>query len=159
MNKKRFLILGIMIAVLAGLTLGGCALFKSLTADQKARIVADLVQDQLQISFMGAKDFMALHEDDEALQEAWKGKIVPAVDVTNRTLRDVMQLLGNEQTVELLRSRLSADDAKIILGTMLNSAITSWKWVIKVSLGDIPEWSDILAKNAAFQMDIDAEME
>ena len=144
-------------ALLVALVFAGCAFWSNLTTDEKMRVVSDMVQDQLEVGFDGAKAFVMLHPEEPNFMQAWKEEIVPAFDVTNRTMHDVVLLVSRGGTTEVMKS-LGPEDWHVILGTALESAIRSWKFAKAVMLKDIPEWSAVLDKNLAFQVKIDAEL-
>lgn len=90
MNKKglgKFIVLFLLIFVV------GCAAWSTLTRDEKARAVVDLMQTQLEEMFDQSKAYLDLHPE---YQDKWKTEIVPAFDVANKTLADVAHLAKSQ---------------------------------------------------------------
>jgi len=67
----------------------GCASWRLLTPDEKARASIDLMQTQLEEMFDTSKAYVDLHPE---YVDKWKAEIVPAFDVANKTLADVAYL-------------------------------------------------------------------
>ena len=63
--------------------------WNTLTPDQKARVVINDLQAQLDKKFDETKAYVALKPE---LQAVWKSDIVPAFDVANRALKSSMVL-------------------------------------------------------------------
>lgn len=63
--------------------------WQDIKADEKARIICEFIQSELEITFDTAKNYVVMHPQ---FQADWKAKVVPAFDVANKTLASYMIL-------------------------------------------------------------------
>ena len=101
--KKKVFIQAILVILMAVLMVG-CAHWAELTRQEKARTVADGIQEELDEMFDSSKMYLDLHPE---YQEKWKTKIVPAFDLANKTLKEVSELAKMEViTPDEVRQRM-----------------------------------------------------
>jgi hypothetical protein len=95
MKKKVVGFAGVVLLLLAVV---GCSLFltqvqqdavANLTLDQKARLVADGFQSQLERDFDSAKAYVD-SSPDPTVKAAWKAQIVPIFDSANKALAKII---------------------------------------------------------------------
>ena len=92
------------VIVIALVLLCGCAHWSALTPEQKARAVADEIQDQLIDLYDTSKAYLSLHPEYET---KWKAEILPAFDLANRSLKSTMELARMEViTPDEVRTRM-----------------------------------------------------
>lgn len=90
--------------------------WNALTPDEKARTVLADFQDQLTNSWKMGKDYVALHPEHQAI---WKEKVVPAFDIANKKLADLMKR-GMSQT---LTPDTIYDEAQDLITNVINYLI------------------------------------
>lgn len=104
--KRRLLVMPIILMLLVGcVTMSNLqAKWNSLTQDQKARIVINDLQGQLTNLFDQGKLYVTANPTK---QTEWKTKVIPAFDVANKALGDVIAL-GRTQllTPDLIYARV-----------------------------------------------------
>jgi enamine deaminase RidA (YjgF/YER057c/UK114 family) len=94
MRKTRVIwaaMLVLILTLVVGLT--GCATFQenwdALTPDQKARVIVNDLQAQTEHAFDTSKAYVVAHPQYQA---TWQNEIVPAFNVTNEALKNVIVL-------------------------------------------------------------------
>lgn len=92
----------------------GCAAqWELLTPDQKARATTDMIQIQLEETFDQAKAYIDVHPEH---LEVWKAEIVPAFDLANKALKDVIELAQMEEiTPAEVRARVNPLVNRVII--------------------------------------------
>lgn len=86
----------------------GCAglmeKWKALTPDQKARVTIDFLQDQLDGHLEMSIAYVRAHPE---LEERWKAEGVPAFDLANKAIKDVIDLGQEEElTPEIVKAKV-----------------------------------------------------
>jgi hypothetical protein len=94
MKRAKAIWAVLLVLVLAiGLGLSSCATIQeswdNLTPDEKARVIVNDLQQQLNQAFDTSKAYVALHPEYQA---KWQGEIVPAFDVANEAMENVILL-------------------------------------------------------------------
>lgn len=90
----------------------GCAHWDALTPDEKARATVDLMQTQLEEMFDQSKLYVDAHPE---YLEKWKTEIVPAFDVANKTLLDVINLAKTKD--------MTASEVRAIVQPLINRVV------------------------------------
>lgn len=90
--QRRIAVFGVLVVVFA-LMFSGCGLLSGLTRDEKARLITDGWQETLGDLWTEGKAYIAEHPQH---QELWKEKVVPAFDIANTTLKDIIDLAQKE---------------------------------------------------------------
>jgi enamine deaminase RidA (YjgF/YER057c/UK114 family) len=96
--KRAKVIWSVLLALilLVGIGLAGCASIQEswdrLTPDQKARVIVNDLQQQLDQAFDTSKAYVALHPEYQA---TWQNEVVPAFDVANEAMKNVITLAQN----------------------------------------------------------------
>jgi len=109
-------VMSILLVLALCVCLASCASLKAawqgLTPDQKARVVLDELQTQLDQNFDLAKNYVDAHPE---YAEVWKAEVVPTFDLANKALKDVMDLAQKgEITPEEVRSRVMPFVNKVV---------------------------------------------
>jgi len=90
-QRKTALMCILLIALIV--VFSGCSLLSGLTRDEKARLITDGWQETLGDLWTEGKAYIAEHPQH---QELWKEKVVPAFDIANTTLKDIIDLAQKE---------------------------------------------------------------
>ena len=88
MKKFRFIVIPLLVVLLLGCA-GLQEKWNALTPDQKARIIINDIQGQLNNAFATGKAYVTAKPE---YQEKWKTQIVPAFDVANKSLASVIAI-------------------------------------------------------------------
>lgn len=95
----------------------GCSYFgtiqqkwDNLTSDEKARIIVNDMQGQLDNLFNAGKVYVTANPKYAG---EWKGKIVPAFDTANKSLATVIAL-GSKATPDILYSKIQPQITSIV---------------------------------------------
>lgn len=179
--KRQIKLLLVMVVFLSLVACAGVQeKWNALTPDEKARVVVNDIQAQLNTLFDTGKAYVMANPK---YQDKWKKEIIPAFDLANKTLASANilakagkitpdQVYGQVQpvlnsviallvSIGAVKPITAAVDVMIVLALingLMGLAYNAWSTLNKVK-GDekIPTWEEILEENKKLQDKIDAE--
>ena len=175
---KLFMVMVVLLSLVA--CAGVQEKWNALTPDEKARVVVSDIQSQLNTLFDTGKAYVVANPK---YQEKWRGQIIPAFDLANKTLASATILakagkitpdqvyaqvqpmlnsvIGLLVSIGAVKPITAAVDVMVLLALIngfMGLAYNLWSTANKIK-GDqkIPTWEEILEENKKLQDKIDAE--
>ena len=110
-NKKGLFFVTILLIFMVGCA-GLMEKWKALTPDQKARTTIDFLQEELDNHFDVTKAYVDANPD---LEQRWKDEGVPAFDLANKAIKDIIDLGQLEElTPDQVRAKVMPFINKVI---------------------------------------------